>query len=275
MPEGQANDEQVVGQLAEVWGSVIDACRDVTEEQWSLPTDCPGWTVRDQVSHLVAVERMLLGDPAPPSLPTQPPHVKNPIGELNEPWIEARRGTPGQEVLAEFEETVQRRLDALRAFPPERFDVVGWSPVGEVPYRDFMTTRILDSWAHEQDIRAALHRPGGRNGVGETVVLDRCEAAMGYVVGKKVAPLEGTVVWFAISGPLGRDVVLRVEAGRASRLHEPYPDPTVTLSMDQTAFWRVCFGRDSGDEAVRGGDVIVSGHSDLGRQVVDAMAFMV
>jgi uncharacterized protein (TIGR03083 family) len=33
--------------------------------QWDLPTECPGWTVRDQVSHIVGVERMLLGDPEP------------------------------------------------------------------------------------------------------------------------------------------------------------------------------------------------------------------
>ena len=57
---------------------------------------------------------------------------------MNEAWVEARRRVPGNEVLAEFVETTDRRLDALRAMPPERFDVVGWSPVGEVPYREFM-----------------------------------------------------------------------------------------------------------------------------------------
>ena len=71
---------------------------------------------------------------------------------------------------------------------------MGWSPVGEVPYREFMETRVLDTWAHEQDIRRALGRPGGRNGVGETVTLDRCEQTMPFVVGKRVAPPDGTSV---------------------------------------------------------------------------------
>ena len=89
-----------------------------------------------------------------------PAHVPNPFGEMNEAWVEARRTVPGAEVLAEFVEITDRRLDALRAMPAEQFDEVGWSPVGEVPYREFMETRVLDTWAHEQDIRRALGRPG-------------------------------------------------------------------------------------------------------------------
>ena len=76
--------------------------------------------------------------------------------------------------------------------PTEHFDEIGWSPVGEVPYRDFMETRVLDSWAHEQDIRRAVGRPGGRNGVGEAMILDRCAADHAAIVaGKQVAPRGG------------------------------------------------------------------------------------
>jgi uncharacterized protein (TIGR03083 family) len=28
----------------------------VRDDQWSLPTDCPGWTVREQVAHVLALE---------------------------------------------------------------------------------------------------------------------------------------------------------------------------------------------------------------------------
>ncbi len=156
-----ANREPVVDQLAEVWHSIQAACeRHAHVAQWDEPTDCPGWTVRDHLSHLIGIERMLLGDPAPPPLASFPAHVRNPLGEINEAWVEARRATPGPEVLREFRETTDRRLEELRSLPAEHFDVVSRSPLGEMPYRRFMQTRVIDSWAHEQDIRRAVGRPG-------------------------------------------------------------------------------------------------------------------
>jgi uncharacterized protein (TIGR03083 family) len=270
-----ANDEAVIDQLAEVWASVVTACEGLSPDEWALPTDCPGWSVRDQVSHLIAIERSLLGDPAPAPLAVLPPYVKNEIGVINEPWIEQRRGTPGDEVLAEFEATTVRRLEALRSFPPERFEVVGWSPIGDVPYRTFMTVRVFDSWAHEQDIRFAIDRPGGRAGAGEAVTLDRCFLTVGYTVGKKVAPPEGTTVVFTVTGPLGRREAVRIEGGRAVALDEPPPAPTAALTMDPSAFWRLGLGRYSGSEALIAGDVVLEGDLGLGRSIVEAMPFMI
>jgi uncharacterized protein (TIGR03083 family) len=31
------------------------------DDQWTLPTDCPGWTVREQVAHVLALELQLGG----------------------------------------------------------------------------------------------------------------------------------------------------------------------------------------------------------------------
>src|ERR1700690_2342682 len=94
--------EPVIEELTEVWASIVVACGELDEEQWDRPTDCPGWTVKDQVSHLIGIEQALLGQPSPPPLSDVPAHVLNPFGEMNEAWVEARRRVPGPEVLAEF-----------------------------------------------------------------------------------------------------------------------------------------------------------------------------
>jgi uncharacterized protein (TIGR03083 family) len=275
MPGPNGSGEPVVDELTEVWASVVTACEQLDDEQWGRPTDCPGWSVKDHLSHLIGIERMLLGDPSPPALTRVPAHVRNPFGEMNEAWVEARRSVPGSEVLAEFVDTTNRRLDALVAMSAEQFDTVGWSPVGDVPYRDFMVTRILDTWAHEQDIRRALLRPGGRNGVGERVMLDRCEQAMPFVVGKKVAPPDGTSVLFAITGVLGRQVLVTVEGARAAlRPADQAPPPTVALGMEQDEFWRRCCGRVGPDGIESGAGVSVEGDAELGRRVLAALAFM-
>jgi uncharacterized protein (TIGR03083 family) len=271
-PSGRA--EPVIEELIEVWASIVVACEQLDDEQWDRATDCPGWTVKDQVSHLIGIEQALLGEPAPPPLGDVPAHVLNPFGKMNEAWVEVRRGVPGPAVLAEFVATTNRRIDALSAMDRDQFDTVGWSPVGDVPYREFMVTRILDCWAHEQDIRRALDRPGGRNGAGERVVLDRCERTMPYVVGKRVAPSDGTSVLFVVTGVMGRDILVAVDGGRASVPVPPVDPPSVTLAMDQEAFWRRCFGRVTPEELTDSGSVSVVGDVPLGRQVLSAMAFM-
>ncbi len=267
--------EQVVDQLVEVWASTVSACAQLDDAQWRLVTDCPGWTVKDQLSHLVGIERMIQGDPPPDPPPDVGPHVLNDFGRLNESWVDARRSVPGGEVLAEFIEVTNARIDALASLGIEEFDRVGWSPLGEQPYRKFMESRVLDSWAHEQDIRRALGRPGGRNGAGESVVLDRCVGTMAYVVGKKVAPPDGTSVLFVVTGVLGRHVLVVMAGGRAELAADPADGvPSVTLTLDQESFWRLAFGRVDPSQVVAAGEVQVDGEMALGYRVLDALPFM-
>jgi uncharacterized protein (TIGR03083 family) len=270
-----SNAEPVIDRMVQVWASMVEACQGLDAEQWARPTDCPGWTVKDQLSHCVGIERMILGDPAALPLDAVPAHVGNAIGAMNEACVEARRSVPGAEVLAEFVEATNRRIDALEAMTAEEFDAMGWSPLGEAPYREFMETRIVDTWAHEQDIRRALDRPGGRNGAGEEATLDWCERMMPYVVGKRVAPPEGAVVLIAVAGVLGRRIAIRTEAGRAAATPEPTSPPAVTLSLDQATFWLLCLGREAAGPTLATGRVLVEGDQAIGRRMLGSMAFMI
>ena len=49
--------------LEETLRATIDVGQQLSDDEWELPTDCPGWTVKDHVSHLIGTERMLQGLP--------------------------------------------------------------------------------------------------------------------------------------------------------------------------------------------------------------------
>ena len=109
-------DRQAVGSIVETlivaWHALSDLGAGLGEEQWKRSSDLPGWTVQDLLSHLIGIERLLEGLPAATPLAADTPaHVHNPIGELNEREVAARRALPGAAVLAEWDELcVIRRL---------------------------------------------------------------------------------------------------------------------------------------------------------------------
>lgn len=267
-------DEPVVGLLAEEWGAIVALGRTLEPGEWELPTECPGWTVRDLVSHMIGTERALLGDPAPPRPAPLPDHVHNAVGVGNEAWVDARRSTPGDAVLDEFATVTAHRLDMLRSWPQSRFDELGPSPVGEAPYREFMRVRVMDCWVHEQDMRVATGRPGHDTGPAATLSLERIASAMPFVVGKKAGAPEGSSVRFEVSGgwPKRIDVVVRQGRAVADALDHT---PTATVAMDTATFWRLGCGRVTGEAASAAGLVAMSGDDTLAASVVRNMVFMI
>ena len=126
-----ATDRELVDMLDELWRSIEEFGRELDEVDWKRPTECPGWTVQDNLVHLTALERFILGDPLPSEdVPDDLPHVKNDIGKANERWIESRRSWTGAEALEEFHTATRARIDHLRALEPSGFDADSWTPMG-------------------------------------------------------------------------------------------------------------------------------------------------
>src|SRR5580658_711228 len=99
--------------LGETWGALSGVCSELSETEWALPTECPGWDVKDQLSHLIAIERTIMGEAAPEWDGPVGDHVKNDFARSNEAWIAVRRPRPGADVRAELIEVTGRRLDEL------------------------------------------------------------------------------------------------------------------------------------------------------------------
>jgi uncharacterized protein (TIGR03083 family) len=267
------NDRPVIGQLEATWGSIAEVCRDLSPGEWVRQTDCPGWTVLDQLSHMIGTESTLAGRPAPPAAPGGLAHVHNPIGEMNEAWVRARRARPPQQVLAEFEQLTAERLTALRSMSEAEFEAATPSPIGAVPYATFMQVRVMDCWVHEQDIRRAVGRPGHLAGPAAETALGRLTSSVGYVVGKRVAPPDGTTVVIELTGPMARTLAIVMRDGRAVSAN-PTGEVTARIEMDTETFTCLACGRWSADQVLREARARFGGDEHLGATVVHNLATM-
>lgn len=274
MASDQPDDQELVDRLEQVWSSTEAACTDLTEQQWKTPTDLPGWSVQDNLVHISAIESSILGRPAPDHTPPDYDHVKNEFGRQNEVWVDSRRSWPGARALDEFRDVTAARLAQLRGFSAADFAADSWTPAGPGTVRDLLPFRAFDSWAHEQDIRRALARPGDLDGPVADFALRRVVGALPFVVGKKVHPPDGTTVVFEVGGTWPTTVAIGVQDGRAKTLTEVPAEPTATLAMDAETL--ACLGLGRWDRAtVEGrGRVMLRGDAALGRAVLDQMNFL-
>lgn len=268
------SDHPVVANLATVWHSIDGLLAGLDEKDWDRPTDCPGWAVKDHVSHLIGTESALLGRPAPPPVAERPEHVKNPMGELNEAWVEARRARSPAEVLGEFREVTAARLAALRSMTNNEMAAITSGPTGQVPYEEFMRIRVMDNWVHEQDIRRAVGQPGDLDGPVAEASMARFTSALPFVISKRAGAPEGAAVVLQLTGRGEQTVAAFVVEGRGRPVDGQVDDATVSLRMTPETYARLSCGRLSPADALAGGQVSVDGDRRLGERVLAGMSIM-
>ena len=186
---------------------------DAEQLQTRVPAT-PDWTVRDLLSHMVGLGADVLAGDEP--------------DDHNATWtqaqVEARRDRSAAELLAEW----RGLADGLVAWMREH----GTRPLGDVVI-------------HEQDLRGAVGRPGGRDSAGFAMIRDRMAARFGRAVGDRPAialvaddgwtwcsdgdPAEAAVVVAGDGFDLGRAVTSRRTADQLRAMTtrgdvEPYLD---------------------------------------------------
>jgi len=55
------DDAAMVDALEEVWTRIGALGAGLGEEEWKRPTEVPGWSVQDNMTHLTDLEAMILG----------------------------------------------------------------------------------------------------------------------------------------------------------------------------------------------------------------------
>jgi uncharacterized protein (TIGR03083 family) len=270
-----AENSELVDMLEHVWRSMAELGATLDETEWKAPSECPGWSVQDNLVHISALEKFILGDPFPfADVPDDLPHVKNDIGRSNERWIESRRAWTGADALAEFVAVTDERIAQLRELDDEGFAADSWTPMGPGTVAQLLGFRIFDSWVHEQDMREALQRPGDLDSAAARFSTGMMLDVLPYVVGKKMGASDGSTVVLVLTGPITSTAAVVVADGRA-RPVEPVPEaPTVSVTLASDAYARLACGRRDPDEALVMGIAAIEGDVDLGGSLVRELNYM-
>src|SRR5699024_10646845 len=153
------------------------------------------------------------------------------------------------------------------------------SPIGRVPYRDFMGVRAFDTAVHELDIRDAVDMPPRFEGDEWRIAVGMVLGSLPRTVGKKAAAGEGARVRFDTPDGPADDVDIVMREGRASsEPADPGTGPSLTLTSDMGTLVRAACGRqgarvgEPGEEpspgdGVKPGSIAVSGDTDLARRI--------
>lgn len=242
---------------------------ELDEDAWALPTDCPGWSVRDVLAHLVAIEEHLAGIDTGSSDVVGASPVVEP--EWTHEGVQARRGRSVADLLTDLDTALTAREQQLAS------ELADADPHGVPPrvpaglpwdWDTLLRNRTIDMWVHGQDIRRAVGRPGGMHNVGAAVAFATFTSSLPYVLGRKVRPPVGTSVVWEVTGPQCATVAVRIdESRRAVQLPAPPAEPAARLAMDTETFVALAAGRLDPATA----PVQVSGDADLARQTMTAM----
>lgn len=148
--------EELVGALAAETGALDAILCDLDEADWDRPTPARGWTVRDQVSHLAWF------DDAATTAALDPDRfrverevaIANPDG-FTDAIAREHRDRSGAELLEWFRRARAETVAAYRSVDPST-RVPWYGP--DFGVASALTARIMETWAHGQDVADALGR---------------------------------------------------------------------------------------------------------------------
>ncbi|RMI91346.1 hypothetical protein BIU87_22120 [Streptomyces sp. ZS0098] len=234
---------------ADAWSHSIEAISELVqplpEADWNRRTPCPGWSVRDVVSHVIGLDSEMYGDPRPiHTLPRDLFHVTNDHQRYMEMQVDVRRHHTAPEMTSELELMIIRRNRQLRNESRDPGTKVR-GPLGtELTLEESMRRHAFDVWAHEQDLRTALGRPGNLDSPGALVARDVLLDELPRVVADLAQAPRSSAVVVDVHGPMEFLRTVRVDIqGRGTLETAPALGPAVTLTLDWETYVRLACGR--------------------------------
>ncbi len=271
-PTAPQHLSDLVEAFAHTAQAVVDLGHSCGVDDLAMPTDCPGWTVHDQLSHVVGVEAWLQGHKDPRVEMPHYEHIRNDLGKKVEYAVEVRRGRASTEVVAELETVLAQRLLTLRDPALTDSSIIA-GPFGPDLAATVVLLRTFDVWTHEQDIRSAVGRPGNLDSPAAAVFVATVLRQLPRLIAKGAGLEPGHEVFIEVTGPITARHGVRVEVDEQGRLRGHallaggQPDGATTIGLSTEAFTRRAAGR----RLVSDTEYSVVGDDAIARRVLEGL----
>jgi uncharacterized protein (TIGR03083 family) len=235
--------------LPELLEALLALLRELDAEDWTRPTACGAWRVRDVAAHLLDGDLRRLSIARDGHRPTRPvpsdwAGLVAVLNALNAEWVAAAdRLSPRviTDLLAVTGPQVVEHLRARTSDAPAVFPVSWAGEAADAHWLD-AAREYTERWLHQQHIREAVGRPGmtGRRWLHPVLAAFVRALPRAY---RDVPAAAGTAVAVEITGEAGGVWTLRREgaawrlAAGAPAVSAPAPAARVTLSQDTA--WRL------------------------------------
>jgi uncharacterized protein (TIGR03083 family) len=147
--------------LRESQVDIVNLLTSLSPNDLALPTSCPGWSVRDQIGHLIDMTEVLVRG-LEEAATGQTEGVLQPAKmapATQETAIERAALLPLAKLKYDFEEASGQFLNLLEKRDPQDWDEpVGHPYLGSCPAIQYAGLALLDWFIHPWDIRTALEQ---------------------------------------------------------------------------------------------------------------------
>ena len=127
---------------------------EIDEAEWDARTPAEGWAVRDQISHLAFFdEQAELAVADSEAFARTLDEIAADVGAYMDRSINKGRAMPGREVLSWWRGARTSMLASFEGLDPDRR--IAWYGPPMKP-ASFMSARIMETWAHGQDVADAF-----------------------------------------------------------------------------------------------------------------------
>jgi uncharacterized protein (TIGR03084 family) len=147
--------EQLGDDLMAETEDLVALVTSLSPAQWETPTPAPGWSIRDQVGHLAYFdEQVTLAATDPEVFAQRRREAVADVDGFVEAATQAARQRPVADLVPWLSEARHTMIEATGAGAPERIPWFG----PDMSIASALTARIMETWAHGQDIADGLGR---------------------------------------------------------------------------------------------------------------------
>jgi uncharacterized protein (TIGR03083 family) len=201
--------------------ALLAICKGLDFAEYAAPSGCPGWSVKDVITHMGALFQLAVDASALPDaegLPTE---------RAQDVFVESRRSWTPEETVADYEQVSAEALERLSGLEGQEFEL-DLGDLGTYPAAMLLNAYATDHYLH---IRADLHAPRGplvttpppSDEFHLAPVLDWFEAAI---------PQQNPALMDGLRGA----VEVRLDGPGARRFAIGRTQPTTRLASDANAF---------------------------------------